>query len=684
MTLSGAVACGLGLVLLWGQVACDAPVKDRGPVPPGQVESQRQTLIPIDGTGIGPQPICPAGGCDDGNPCTDDICDGSGICDHAFNSNPCADTDPCTYGGKCTQGKCVSQPVICRDDACNTRICNGTATCKVTPKTGVACNDGNLCTYGEVCDSTGTCSGGRPIVCKDDQCSSQVCNGTSMCTITPKSGQACEDGNPCTHDDSCDSAGHCRPGVGIVCVDDACNTRVCDGSATCKAIPKSMGGACNDGNACTFGETCDGAGNCRPGTSVSCVSDACNNRVCNGTATCKVTPRAGNRCDDGQPCSFDDTCKADGSCVGTSIVCASDELAERSCNGGPTCTVKPKPGVDCDDGDPCTQGDVRRSDGSCHGMAYSCPVGACLLSSVCDGKGGCKSVSKPDETACDADKNLCTPHDVCRGGACVPDARPVKCVERDCNTVACNPQTGNCEYKPTSGESCGVSGCFTAGTCQMGVCSGKEKDCTAFASPCTEGLCDAATGACVAAPKTNGSDCSPGGACSSAATCSFGVCELPPAVCSAPASACKVAACDPANGRCVEAARPPGAPCDPKNSCISDAICTPGGACIGTPAANGDPCTAEGGQVGQCVSSVCVASGGTPPAPGKPDAGPDVPPAAADAMTPPTTTPPPSPPQKSGCAVGADLGTGDVQGPGPLAWAAVAAGVALVRRRRRR
>jgi hypothetical protein len=668
MTFKPAFAYCLGLALVWGQVACDAPVKDAGPIPAGQVaeiESQQQA-IPVDGTTIGT--ICTAADCDDGNPCTTDICSG-GVCKNTANTAPCTDTDLCTFGGVCSGGKCISQRITCLSDACNTRVCNGTSVCKVTPKTGAACSDNNLCTYGELCDANGACTGGRAVTCQSDQCSTRACNGTATCTVTPNANRACDDGNPCTYNDSCDSAGTCRPGMAIICQDDACNTRACDGSSACKVTPKGAGVACNDANACTFGEACDGSGNCRGGTTVSCVTDPCNTRTCNGTATCKVTPRTGNRCDDGKLCSFDDTCTADGTCAGTEIVCASDETAERSCNGGSTCTVKIKPGVACDDGNPCTQGDVRRSDGSCGGMPYSCALGPCLESSVCDGKGGCKSVSKPDETTCDADKSQCTPHDVCRGGICVPDPRPVKCVERDCNSVACNPTSGNCEYKPTSGEACGVSGCFSAGTCQAGVCSGKPKDCSKLTSACTDGLCDAATGECVAAPKTNGSDCSPGGACASAASCTFGVCELPPAACPAPSSSCKVAACDPGNGHCIEADRPQGAPCDPKNSCISDAVCGAQGACIGTPAANGDPCTAEGGQVGQCVSGTCVANGGViPPVTGQP-AGPDAAAGPVDATAPPV---PAAAPQKSGCAVAPGGRGGD-----PVPWLSLASVVAL-------
>jgi hypothetical protein len=44
---------------------------------------------------------------DDGNPCTNDVCNGSGSCQHVNNSNPCTDDgDPCTTDS-CSAGVCL-------------------------------------------------------------------------------------------------------------------------------------------------------------------------------------------------------------------------------------------------------------------------------------------------------------------------------------------------------------------------------------------------------------------------------------------------------------------------------------------------------------------------------------------------------------------------------------------------
>ena len=45
--------------------------------------------------------------CDDGNPCTDDVCDGAGLCEQRNNTSPCNDGDPLTGGDVCTDGACV-------------------------------------------------------------------------------------------------------------------------------------------------------------------------------------------------------------------------------------------------------------------------------------------------------------------------------------------------------------------------------------------------------------------------------------------------------------------------------------------------------------------------------------------------------------------------------------------------
>ena len=103
--------------------------------------------------------------CDDGNPCTADLCDPqSGTCSHAAldagaacsDDDVCTVADVCTSGGLClgaSTGKC-DDGAICTDDWCNA----WTGACSYSPHTG-ACDDGNVCTVGEQCWNGG-CSGG--------------------------------------------------------------------------------------------------------------------------------------------------------------------------------------------------------------------------------------------------------------------------------------------------------------------------------------------------------------------------------------------------------------------------------------------------------------------------------------------------------------------------------------------
>jgi hypothetical protein len=64
---------------------------------------------------------------DDGNPCTDDVCDPStGTCGVA-NVAPCDDDDACTVGDECLGGTCqAGSPKTCLDDgnACTLDVCD--------------------------------------------------------------------------------------------------------------------------------------------------------------------------------------------------------------------------------------------------------------------------------------------------------------------------------------------------------------------------------------------------------------------------------------------------------------------------------------------------------------------------------------------------------------------------------
>ncbi len=125
----------------------------------------------------------------------------------------------------------------------------------------------------------------------------------------------------------------------------ACTGGVCcDG---CNYLPD--GNACNDGEDCTYNDHCNSAGAC-VGTSISCEDDptTCGaNRACDGSDTCVVTyPGNETTCDDQDLCSHTDLCNGNGTCVGTPYGCND----HGDCNGDGTCNCDTGYG-----GDTCTE-----------------------------------------------------------------------------------------------------------------------------------------------------------------------------------------------------------------------------------------------------------------------------------------------------------------------------------------
>jgi MYXO-CTERM domain-containing protein len=677
---------GVGLVV----GACDQAVPNEGPVPHGEINNDTLQLPPVDtlgGTLGGPDvaptdfvpPDCNQYGCPVSvDPCYSSVCNYStGACMTVNNDGAaCDDGNACTVNDTCKSGTCTAgsaRQCPATDQCHDAGTCSAAAGgCTNPPKqNGTGCNDGNNCTLSDTCQN-GVCTAGSTRQCTaTDQCHMLgTCDPTSGSCSNPAkpNGSSCNDNMACTASDQC-MGGICMGTVSCPAIDQCHDAGTCAAGGTCTTPAKANGTTCNDTSLCTTGDVCMG-GVCKGTTMVTCTAlDQCHDPgICNdNTGQCSnpIKP-VGTTCTDGMLCTYGDACNANGACMGTMVTCTSDESTIRECDGTATCKVTPRPGAACDDGNPCTKGDARNAAGTCVGTPYTCDVGPCTTANTCDGMGGCVPTAKADGTMCDADGSKCTPHDRCQGGVCVRDPSPVTCVKRDCNTVSCNPTTGNCDYVPTTGDACGVTGCFTAGTCNNGVCSGTPRDCSSFNGPCTTGICDARTGGCAAEYKSNGTSCDPGGQCVAGAVCAFGICELPPSSCPAPSGPCKVAACMPSNGACYEMDLASGTACDPKASCMGAGLCDDQGRCLGTPAPNGSSCTLPGGAVGLCVTGSCITTdapdaGGNDA--GRPDAGRD-----------------PKSPGGCGCGVVSSTGSGGTLA--ALVLAALAFAGSLARRRR--
>jgi len=164
-------------------------------------------------------PFVPCG--DDGNACTDDVCDGSGNCTHP--PVPAATVCRAVAGGCDVAETCAGGGTPCPGDS-------------FLPD-GTACGD--QCTTNGTCQD-GTCVNGVPLACDDDD----VCNGLETCDpltgCVPGTPLDCGDGNGCTAD-QCDPSGGCSNPV----VPDG---GACDDEDLCTAVDRCVGGLCQGEN----------------------------------------------------------------------------------------------------------------------------------------------------------------------------------------------------------------------------------------------------------------------------------------------------------------------------------------------------------------------------------------------------------------------------------------------------
>lgn len=336
---------------------------------------------------------CPAGQrCGQGGLCTDatdacasTYCDAGTVCRGGGCAVAACDQG-CRPGEVCelTTGLCrfiepCRLPVLCPVDG---GVCEGGLKPDGTP-----CGDGELCTAGDVC-LAGVCAGtpyscsGTPGVCE----LSIVCAGDGGCAALPRpDGTPCDDGNLCTHTDGCKS-GACGGNL-YVCAPNVCaSASACAGDGGCETTAQNEGAACDDTNLCSVNDVCV-AGTCL-GATYSCPLPApCEEMVaCNGDGGCIVKPKQnGAACDDGQACTVGDTC-TNNVCSGTTGTTYRDLDGDGRGDlniSANTCPAPPgyvQPGGDCNDNDPdvfnFVQGLARDLDGD--GRTAGTPMGQCV------------------------------------------------------------------------------------------------------------------------------------------------------------------------------------------------------------------------------------------------------------------------------------------------------------------
>ncbi|MDH5673237.1 MAG: M4 family metallopeptidase [Myxococcales bacterium] len=151
--------------------------------------------------------------CDDGNPCTDNVCSG-GSCVRNDNSLSCDDGDACTVGDICSGGSCIGSAMDCDDGiGCTVDSCDAGAC--INRASDALCDDGNACTdnicdvvagtCSTVVDDKNSCSDGD--TCTDDVCSGGVCSSSDngSCNGCLPLGASCDADSDCC-------GGKCRGG----------------------------------------------------------------------------------------------------------------------------------------------------------------------------------------------------------------------------------------------------------------------------------------------------------------------------------------------------------------------------------------------------------------------------------------------------------------------------------------
>lgn len=517
--------------------------------------------------------------CDDGNPCTDDVCDPVlGKCVNTYNTAPCEDGDACTNNGVCSNGSCQSQPINCLpvDNVCLVGECiNGVCHYQPNPAV-VTCDDSNSCTLDDTCTS-GACIG-TPIVCSPiDECHDTQCTN-GECVQVPNTA-SCDDGNSCTTNDKC-SNGVCQ-GDSVVCNDNnPCTDDACNVAGFC--VYTYNNNQCDDGNGCTLGDVCS-LGKCTSGSQQvicddfnSCTSEYCDTK----TGQC-VFSNIDGVCNDLNGCTENDKCVR-GACVGTPMQCTgSNTCYDYFCNTETgTCDQKPNTNI-CDDNNLCTSFSSCVQ-GECVGVPVQCPSSTDCTKYACNPSSGLCVSDKLNSGTC-SDNNSCTTNDVCVNGEC-------KGTLQQCN-LQCSLDT---ECTPSDS-------CHTA-KCVVGQCVSVPKTCAATGNPCTQNSCDLATGQCKV---TNvAGSCNDGDACTQTDICRNGVCVgLNSKTCST-TQKCRLSQCNSATGSCDLIPIIDGITlCNDNLLCTVNDVCTENG-CVGTPLIcnDGNLCTSDScdSTTGQC------------------------------------------------------------------------------------
>ncbi|MBT9555653.1 MAG: hypothetical protein IV100_06465 [Myxococcales bacterium] len=407
------------------------------------------------------------------DPCLAAACDPqTGQCSNSPVSGVCNDGDPCTSTDACAQGTCIGQPYSCDDGlSCTADVCLGSGTCSHKV-------DGTACLIDGRCVAPGTEPEGNPCL---------ICDPARENHAYSETTSDCDDGNACTQGDVC--AGGVCESVPVVCSDGlTCTTDSCSPDGTCKStllqgfcliagachaggafmtgntcgacVPSTstaawtpVPGLCNDGNACTVNDQCEGL-TCKPGVAASCSdNNPCTTNVCNPQTGCQSSPNT-LPCDDGNECTSNDTCAA-GACKGTfTCDCQND--------------------VDCDPAPPCFEPPTCENN-SCQYRPVECvDAGGECVDNVCVPGIGCQLQAVDEGKTCNS-ADECAETALCSSGTCKVQTYE-NCDDGNvCTDDVCDSTTGGCVQTPNQKFFACYDG--PAGTSGVGVCKSGTKVC---------------------------------------------------------------------------------------------------------------------------------------------------------------------------------------------------------------
>ena len=428
-----------------------ADVADSGSPPPEDTAGPLE-LPPledvVDTADAGPPPDCKDGAaCDDGDLCTyNDQCVG-GVC--GGTAIDCSDELPCTDDA-CQAGACVA-PIadgfclidgICWNvgqanptNAC--QVCESSqATKKWTGNDGHPCDDGDSCTWPDVC-LDGGCST-TPASCPDDDdpCTLPKCVAGDCSLIPVLDGEPCESADPCV--------------TGAVCAGGACS-----------------GGGPKDTDLDGFVDVACGGFDCdddkgwvQPGVAEDCEDELDND--CDGQ-----TDADDSDCGPfGAPCTHHDTCYPEGLC------------GLWATTGATICSQRCAGSSDCGDGIRCTKAPGSGQVGFCEpapdGLAAAgatCTLDTDCESGLCEGH-NCSDLCL-DEAHCAGATQTChaigDPSIGWVTAGCAPNGAGLLPIGQACQFSGAECSSGHCDVMaPTQGSRVCSALCTTRADCLPG------------------------------------------------------------------------------------------------------------------------------------------------------------------------------------------------------------------------